>query len=106
VFGVTDPDDPAAQATVLPRFSLDGVAERIEAALLVLHGEDDRQVPVEQARRTYAQAVRARVRELKVYPKGEWGDQHCQVDDPTLAVDYLADWLAEQLAPVPVAAGA
>jgi dienelactone hydrolase len=106
VFGVTDPDDPAAQAAVLPRFSLDGVAERIEAALLVLHGEDDRQVPVEQARRTYAQAVRARVRELKVYPKGEWGDQHCQVDDPTLAVDYLADWLAEQLAPVPVAAGA
>jgi dienelactone hydrolase len=106
VFGVTDPDDPAEQAAVLPRFNLDGVVEKIGGALLVLHGEDDRQVPVEQAKRTYAQATNARTRELKIYPKGDWGDQHSQVDDPTLAVDYISDWLAEQLASVPVAEGA
>jgi dienelactone hydrolase len=106
VFGVTDADDPATQAAVLPRFNLDGVVERIEAALLVLHGEDDRQVPVEQAKRTYEQAVNARTRELRIYPKGDWGDQHSQVDDPTLAVDYISDWLAEQLSFVHVAEGA
>jgi dienelactone hydrolase len=101
VFGMDDSDDPAERAQIIPRFSLDGVAEQIEAALLVLHGEDDRQVPVEQARRTYEQATSARTRELKIYPKGSWGDQHCQCDDPSLAVDYLSDWLAGQLAPVP-----
>jgi dienelactone hydrolase len=106
VFGVTDADDPATQAAVLPRFSLDGVVEKVEGALLVLHGENDRQVPVEQAKRTYEQATNARRRELKIYPKGDWGDQHSQVDDPTLAVDYISDWLAEQLSPVHVAEGA
>jgi dienelactone hydrolase len=105
VFGVTDADDPATQAAVVPRFSLDGVVERIEGALLVVHGEDDRQVPVEQARRSYEQATNARTRELKIYARGEWGDQHSQVDDPSLAVDYISDWLAEQLASVPVAEG-
>jgi dienelactone hydrolase len=104
VFGVTDADDPATRAAVLPRFNLDGVVDKIEAALLVVHGEDDRQVPVEQAERTYSQATNARTRELKVFPKGDWGDQHSQVDDPTLAVDYISDWLAEQLAPVRVPA--
>jgi dienelactone hydrolase len=106
VFGVTDADDPATQAAVVPRFNLDGVVEKIEGAVLVVHGEDDRQVPVEQARRTYEQATSARTRELKIYPRGDWGDQHSQVDDPTLAVDYISDWLAEQLSPVRVAQGA
>jgi dienelactone hydrolase len=106
VFGVTDADDPAIQAAVVPNFNLDGVVEKIEGALLVVHGEDDQQVPVEQAHRTYERAVNARTRELKVFPKGDWGDQHSQVDDPTLAVDYISDWLVEQLTTLHVAEGA
>jgi dienelactone hydrolase len=106
VFGVTDADDPATQAAVVPRFNLDGVVDKIEAALLVVHGEDDRQVPVEQAKRTYEQATNARTRELKIYGSGEWGDQHSQVDDPTLAVDYISDWLVEQLSTAHIGEGA
>jgi dienelactone hydrolase len=96
VFGIEDPDELAAHAQ---RFTLDGVAEKITCPLLIMHGANDRQVPLEQAHRTYDQAVNAARRDLFVFADGEWGDQHCQVDDPTLAVDLMADWLQEVLQP-------
>jgi dipeptidyl aminopeptidase/acylaminoacyl peptidase len=74
------------------------VAEKITCPLPVIHGGDDRQVRVEQAHRTIDQATNAARRDLVVFDIGQWGDQHCQVDDPTLAVDLIADWLQEVLA--------
>jgi fermentation-respiration switch protein FrsA (DUF1100 family) len=94
VFGV---DDEAALARHAEQFTLDGVAEKISCPLLVVHGADDRQVPFEQAHRTVEQAVNAARRDLIVVPSGEWGDQHCQVDDVTVAVDLIADWFEEVL---------
>jgi pimeloyl-ACP methyl ester carboxylesterase len=96
VFGIDDQDALAHHAQL---FTLDGVAEKLTCPLLVIHGADDRQVPVEQARRTIDQAHNARRRDLVVFPDGHWGDQHCQVDDPTLAIDLIADWLQEVLQP-------
>jgi hypothetical protein len=29
--------------------------------------------------------------------RGGWGEGHCQVDDPTLAIDTIGDWLEEVL---------
>ncbi|MBV8169134.1 MAG: alpha/beta hydrolase, partial [Alphaproteobacteria bacterium] len=49
-------DTPAAAATKIARMTLDGVAERIRCPLLVVHGANDRQVPLEQAERTVAAA--------------------------------------------------
>jgi dienelactone hydrolase len=96
VFGI---DDQHALARHAAHFTLDGVAEKLSCPLLVVHGADDRQVPVEQARRTVDQAHNARPRDLVVFPRGHWGDQHCQVDNPTLAIDLIADWLREVLQP-------
>jgi dipeptidyl aminopeptidase/acylaminoacyl peptidase len=96
VFGIEDPDELAIYAQ---RFTLDGVAEKITCPLLVMHGANDRQVPLEQAHRTYDQAVNATRRDLIVFADGEWGDQHCQVDNRTLAIDCMADWLEEVLQP-------
>jgi dienelactone hydrolase len=96
VFGIEDLDELARFAT---HFTLDGVAEKIECPLLVLHGADDRQVPVAQARRTAEQARNAPRCDLVVFQQGERGDQHCQVDVPSLAVDAIADWLEEVLKP-------
>jgi fermentation-respiration switch protein FrsA (DUF1100 family) len=94
VFGVADGAALAEHAT---RFTLDGVAEKITCPLLVIHGAADRQVPLAHADRTIDQARNAARRDLVVFPEGSWGDQHCQVDDPTLAIDLIADWLQEVL---------
>jgi fermentation-respiration switch protein FrsA (DUF1100 family) len=80
-----------------PKFNLDPVIGELTCPLLVIHGESDRQVPVAQAHRTYDMATSSARRDLLVFPKGGWGEEHCQVDDPTLAIDAIGDWLEEVL---------
>lgn len=74
--------------------TLDGVADKITCPLLVIHGENDVIVPHWQAERTISAAVQSPLKELKVFTREEGGDQHCQVDDVLLAVEYAADWVA------------
>jgi fermentation-respiration switch protein FrsA (DUF1100 family) len=94
VFGIDERDALVEHAR---RFTLDGVVEKVTCPLLVVHGADDRQVPVEQACRTVERAHHAARRDLVIFPPGAWGDQHCQVDDPSIAIDLIADWLEEVL---------
>jgi hypothetical protein len=80
-----------------PKFNLDPVIGEVTCPLLIIHGESDRQVPVAQAHRTYEMAIASSRRDLRIFPKGSWGEEHCQVDDPTLAIDAIGDWLEEVL---------
>jgi pimeloyl-ACP methyl ester carboxylesterase len=89
-FGAQDLDQAVGMAK---RFSLAGVAGRIECPLLVVHGENDRIVPLESARRLYEAAGSTR-KTLKIFAAAEGGAEHCQVDNRQLGVDYIADWLA------------
>src|ERR1700685_936212 len=81
-------------------FTLRAVAADVRCPLLILHGESDRQVPVQDARSVYDAAVNARERELKVFTLEDGGAEHCSIDNDILAIDYLADWLAERLVTV------
>jgi hypothetical protein len=36
-------------------------------------------------------------RDLRIIPAGEPGDQHCQVDLPSIAIDVIGDWFEEVL---------
>jgi alpha-beta hydrolase superfamily lysophospholipase len=94
VFGT----DMESIRAIAPRFNLDPVIGDITCPLLVVHGESDRQVPIAQARRTHDMAVSSARRDLVVFPTNTWGEEHCQVDDPTLAIDVIGDWLEEVLA--------
>jgi dienelactone hydrolase len=80
-----------------PSFNLDSVIGEMTCPLLVVHGESDRQVPVAQAHRTYEMATSSSRRDLRIFATGSWGEEHCQVDDPTLAIDAIGDWLEEVL---------
>jgi len=80
-----------------PSFNLDPVIGDMTCPLLIIHGESDRQVPVTQAHRTYEMARSSSRRDLEIFPKGSWGEEHCQVDDATLAIDAMGDWLEEVL---------
>ena len=79
------------------QYTLEGVLDKITCPLLVVHGENDRQTPVWHAERTIAEAVNSPAKKLKIFTLAEGGAEHCQVDNASMAVDYMADWVAETL---------
>lgn len=76
-----------------------GVAERIRCPVLVAHGINDRQVPVEQAHKMIERSVNSPRRDLKIFDHSEGGVEHCGVDNMTIQFDYMADWIADVLRP-------
>ncbi len=94
VFGAKDLDDFLVRSQGM---HLDGILDRIEAPFLVVHGEQDRQIPVEYARRTFAELVNSRRRELKIMTAREGGVEHVGADNMSFARDYIADWFAATL---------
>jgi alpha-beta hydrolase superfamily lysophospholipase len=84
----------------LKEFNLREVAPLIECPTLVLHGENDQQVPVSHATRTY-EALRC-PKKLRIFTKEEGGDQHCQGDNLPLCQDEIFAWLSSTLPPDPV----
>jgi dienelactone hydrolase len=74
------------------KFTLEGVAQNIECAFLVLHGENDRIVPLDAARTLY-ERVGSKRKHLKIFTAEEGGAEHCQVDHRQLGIDYIGDWL-------------
>lgn len=94
VYGQPDVESCAA---MIDRMTLEGVAELIECPLLVVHGENDRQVPGDQARRTVEAAVNSPRRDLRVFTVEEGGAEHVNGDNFALAIDVIADWCADVL---------
>jgi alpha-beta hydrolase superfamily lysophospholipase len=73
-------------------YSLEGISEQIETPILVVHGEDDQLAPVEQARRLHAEAATAD-KDLIVYPSGQPGCTHCQIDALALVQRDICNWV-------------
>jgi len=91
VVGVDNMNDAREK---LSHFHLNGVAAKIKIPTYVLHGEDDRQVPVEDAYKTYNELSGPRW--LKVVPTSSPGSAHCQADNFTESYS-LFDWMKQQL---------
>ena len=94
VWGARDMDE---FMQIAERVHLDGVVERIRVPFLVTHGEQDKQIPVQWAHRTYEQLVASPRRELKIFTDREGGVQHSSFDNSINAGHYIADWVAEAL---------
>ena len=92
-FGAKDLDQAVEMAK---RFTLAGVAGKIECPLLVVHGENDRIVPLDSAKKLYEAAGSTR-KHLKIFTAAEGGAEHCQVDNRQVGVDYIADWIAANI---------
>lgn len=87
------PDNDAA-LEIAKTFTLAGYAEKIACPVLILHGENDRVVPLQEARTLYAH-VGAKRKELRIFTKEEGGAEHCQVDHRQLGMDHVGDWLLD-----------
>jgi dipeptidyl aminopeptidase/acylaminoacyl peptidase len=82
---------------IFSRRDLSQAIGELECPLLVLHGENDRQVPLWHAERTVAGAVRSPRAELKVFTLSEGAAEHCGIDIASMQGEFLFDWMAETL---------
>lgn len=90
VFGVNTMADALVQAE---KFNLELVIGNLDVPLLILHGAKD-VIGVEKARQLYRGAKAAGVNTtLRMVSPEETGAEHCQHDNPTLAHEYVFDWL-------------
>ena len=87
---------PAAFFDLARTMTLDGVIQKFTNPLLVIHGESDRQVPVEHAHLTHERAG-SKDKTLKIFTQEEGGVEHCQIDNRAIAADFLSDWFASRL---------
>ena len=94
VWGAKDMDE---FLSIAEKVHLDGVLDRIRVPFLVTHGEQDKQIPLHWALRTYEQLVNSPKRELKVFTAREGGVQHSSFDNSINAGQWIADWVAETL---------
>ena len=78
------------------KFTLEGVADKVQCPILILHGENDRIVPVAEARKLY-ERVGSRNKTLKIFTAEEGGAEHCQVDNRQLGIDLIGDWLLKTM---------
>jgi len=90
--------DRAAATKKLEGFRLDGIVQKMTCPFLVLHGAGDEQIPLAVASQLYA-ASGSRQKTLKVFSREEGGFHHCQVDDATIGVHYMWDWISDILKP-------
>jgi dienelactone hydrolase len=80
---------------------LDGVVEKITVPFLICHGENDRQIPLAYAHRSYDQAVNSPKRELRIFTAEEGGAEHIGLDHLPHVRDFVADWVEETFASLP-----
>jgi esterase/lipase len=77
---------------------LDGVVEEITVPFLIAHGQNDRQIPLEYAHRSYEQAVNSPKRELRVFTPEEGATEHIGLDHLPHVSTFVADWVADTFA--------
>jgi dienelactone hydrolase len=82
---------------VSAKLSLKGVLHRIKCPILCIHGENDRQIPLSQAKQLIADCVSSPKAELYVQTLADGGAEHCGVDNVAPTREAICDWVAEVL---------
>jgi dienelactone hydrolase len=94
VFGARDMDE--LQRLAQP-FDLEGVVRDIGCPFLIVAGELDAFGP-QNAQNVYDEAKAAGVDvTIKWFSPEETGAAHCQIDNPTLGMEVICDWIADRL---------
>jgi fermentation-respiration switch protein FrsA (DUF1100 family) len=70
-----------------------GIAD--QRAVPHLPRRNDRQIPLENAHRSYDQATSSPRRELRIFTAAEGGAEHIGLDDLPYVSSYVADWVSD-----------
>jgi len=92
VWGETDLDAFIAKAEAV---NLDGVAGKITCPFLIVHGQNDRQIPLDYALRSYEQATGSPKRELRIFTPDEGAAEHIGLDHLPHVATFIADWVTD-----------
>jgi alpha-beta hydrolase superfamily lysophospholipase len=82
----------------LEGFRLDGIVQKMTCPFLLVHGAGDEQIALSLAQKCF-DAVGSKQKTFKVFQREEGGFHHCQVDNVTIGVHYMWDWIADVLKP-------
>jgi dienelactone hydrolase len=82
----------------LEGFRLDGVVQKIQCPFLLVHGAGDEQIPLALAQQCF-DAVGSKQKTFKVFTREEGGYHHCQIDNVSIGVAYMWDWVEGVFAP-------
>ncbi len=82
---------------VSAKLSLEGILHNITCPILVVHGENDRQITLAQAQQIVADCVASPKAELHVQTLADGGAEHCGVDNLAPTREVICDWVAEVL---------
>jgi alpha-beta hydrolase superfamily lysophospholipase len=93
VLGVPDMETAMEK---LKKFTLAGVAEKLECPLLITWGNEDKLTPREIADQLY-NAAGSKDKTLKIFDRETGGFEHCQADNRQVGTDYICDWLETRL---------
>ena len=93
VMGTTTMEEALERAK---QWTLASVLPRLTQPFLILHGEHDQGVPVEDARKAF-EAAGSTDKELRIFTLAEGGAEHVQADEPDAAKHLVADWFAQKL---------
>ncbi len=89
---------PTQQAALekLAGFKLDGIVQQMRCPFLMVHGEGDEQIPLAIAQQCFA-AVGSSDKTLRLFTREEGGYHHCQIDNVTIGVHAMWDWIEDVL---------
>jgi pimeloyl-ACP methyl ester carboxylesterase len=91
-------DTRPAALKCLEGFRLDGVVQKITCPFLMVHGEGDEQIPLAVAQKCF-DAVGSKQKTMKVFTREEGGYHHCQIDNVSIGVAHMWDWVQSVLRP-------
>ncbi|MBM3344536.1 MAG: alpha/beta hydrolase [Betaproteobacteria bacterium] len=94
VMGTPDMDSAIKK---IENFKLEGIADKIECPILIVHGENDTIVPVEIAHQLNNAVTRSRKKTFKVFTTADGGSEHCHGDNRIVGANYVADWVTDNL---------
>jgi dipeptidyl aminopeptidase/acylaminoacyl peptidase len=80
--------------TKAEKFTLVEVAPQITMPFLIVHSDHDATVPVASAYNLHA-AIASPEKHLKIFTPADGTRYHVQADNRQVAVDYIADWIAD-----------
>ena len=96
VWGQTNMEDFMRLA---PSITLEGHLANIKVPFLITHGANDRQIPLDYAHRSYAEAVNSPDRELKIFTEHEGGVEHVSADNVEPVRSYICEWITARFSP-------
>jgi len=70
--------------------------KQLKQPFLILHGENDLAIPVEDARKAFA-AAGSTDKQLRLFTVAQGGAEHVQADQPDQARQLIADWFTQRL---------